>query len=509
MPEVIPNQEANDEKVQEQEEREQSRLLRDGEKNHHLTKERAMEREIKKLRKEMEALRKELKKAKSTARSQGSDSESKIMSRRVSLLSHGGLLAPRTYSMFGSGSNLVVDDCAIEPKQRHQYRHKLNHIEEPIPDPEIDELYEKMKGKFDNTVLKKVKVKERETKDKSRSGFRMMMESREENTVDIVRVNHGTFQLPSLTRLRVRVKFIKKPRKVLIIKKPGDKETLEALQNVIEYLSARGLEVVCEVSVKEEVAAVRLEKRPTFLLGPAIRDADIDFIVSLGGDGTILWACGLFPEGMPPVVSFKLGSLGFLTPFPIASYQQILRDILKKDKEVTVRARLKVLIKTKGKPDQIMSCLNEVVAKHPSKMVSLDLYNNEHMLTTAYADGLIVATPTGSTAYSLAAGGSMVHPAIPAMVVTPIAPHTLSFRPIVMADSSTLRLVVPENARNKVHVTLDGRNSIELDRGDEVQITVSQYPVAAFCKDGESGDWFNAIKNSFSWNERTQQKKMS
>lgn len=501
MPEVEPNQDESDENENEELEREQAKMLNKGEKSkQHAKTEKAMLAQIHDLKQEVNKLKKQLEEDRIGSKRSGNSMRG---SGRMSIVAGGLLTASRRQSsaMFLRKTNLVP----IEEGSPKRNKPIMN-IED-VPDPEVDELF-KRNGKLDNDALTKINVKQRKENDTGRAGFRMLMEAREEDTVAVVRVDDGVFSLPSLTRLEVRLKFIKEPRRVLVIKKPGDEETLHALHEVIDFLSKRKVQVCLETSVKDEVNLTTCVKQPEFVPATAIEHSDIDFIVCLGGDGTILWASGLFSQAMPPVVSFKMGSLGFLTPFPIAEHQQVLRDIMKKDKEVTVRARIEVTIKKKNEKDIIMSCLNEVVAKHPSRMISLDLFCNDIKLTTVYADGLIVATPTGSTAYSLACGGSMVHPAIPAMVVTPIAPHTLSFRPIVLPDSSTLRLVVPESARDSVYLSLDGRNPIELAKEDAIEITVSQFPVAAYCNKGESADWFKTITESFLWNVRTPQKRM-
>lgn len=127
-------------------------------------------------------------------------------------------------------------------------------------------------------------------------------------------------------------------------------------------------------------------------------------------------------------------------------------------------------------------------------------------MTTVQADGLCVATPTGSTAYSLSAGGSLVHPESPAILVSPICPHTLSFRPIILPDSMELRIVVPYNSRSTAWASFDGRGRVELRQGDHIKITASPYPFPTVCKDKQSTDWFSSIARTLKWNERQRQK---
>ncbi|KAH9945700.1 ATP-NAD kinase-like domain-containing protein [Amylocystis lapponica] len=178
------------------------------------------------------------------------------------------------------------------------------------------------------------------------------------------------------------------------------------------------------------------------------------------------------------------------------------------------------------RPVESFEVLNDlVVDRGPSPYVSLlELFGDEHHLTTVQADGLTISTPTGSTAYSLSAGGSLVHPEIPAILITPICPHTLSFRPMLLPDSMELRICVPFNSRSTAWASFDGRGRVELKRkcqsvsyaipsdgflsaeGDHIKVTASKYPFPTVCADTQSIDWFNSITRTLKWNERERQK---
>eukprot|EP00924_Labyrinthula_sp_SR-Ha-C_P009300 augustus_masked-scaffold_2-processed-gene-19.31-mRNA-1 protein AED:0.18 eAED:0.18 QI:0/-1/0/1/-1/1/1/0/530 len=351
--------------------------------------------------------------------------------------------------------------------------------------------------------------KRAQKKDFTRSGFRMLANTREDHEVLVEPVTEGRFHVPPGTKMKIKLKWIHEAKTVLIIKRPNDPDSLEKLVLLATFLNSRGVRVILESKIRPEVESTKLTagiNNSMVVLHPSedLNNTDIDFIVCLGGDGTILFASQLFPDAIPPILSFRMGSLGFLTPFPVKT--ETLEEVLSKDREVTVRARLAVTVRRLDGTEINFTCLNEVVAKHPTRMVSLDLFVGEQKITVVYADGLIVATPTGSTAYSLACGGSMLHPAIPGMVVTPIAPHTLSFRPIVLPDSSTITLQIPETARTGAHLSFDGRGDIKLEKGERVIIRQSEYPIASYCLQGESSDWFHTIKKSFLWNVRTEQR---
>lgn len=289
-----------------------------------------------------------------------------------------------------------------------------------------------------------------------------------------------------------------------------------------------------------------------------------DFVVTLGGDGTVLFTSWLFQRIVPPVLPFALGSLGFLTNFDFNDYQAVMDSVIDSGIRVNLRMRFtctvyravtngtgqgrkavkkaetgEILMKNLEKegwealeggpinlveggrcskdkeimcfstrPVETFEVLNElVVDRGPSPYVSLlELFGDEHHMTTVQADGLTVSTPTGSTAYSLSAGGSLVHPEIPAILITPICPHTLSFRPMLLPDSMELRICVPYNSRSTAWASFDGRGRVELKQGDHIKVTASKYPFPTVCADKQSTDWFHAISRTLKWNERERQK---
>ncbi|KAJ7502780.1 ATP-NAD kinase-like domain-containing protein [Mycena galericulata] len=292
-----------------------------------------------------------------------------------------------------------------------------------------------------------------------------------------------------------------------------------------------------------------------------------DFVVTLGGDGTVLFTSWLFQRIVPPVLPFALGSLGFLTNFDFADHQPVMDSALDNGIRVNLRMRFtctvyRAIVKEKGKgrqavkkgqtgeimmrnveqggweaveggwsggplmegtkaatkdksimcfstrPVETFEVLNDlVVDRGPSPYVSqLELFGDEHHMTTVQADGLTVSTPTGSTAYSLSAGGSLVHPEIPALLITPICPHTLSFRPMLLPDSMELRICVPFNSRSTAWASFDGRGRVELKQGDHIKVTASKFPFPTVCADNQSTDWFQSISRTLKWNERERQK---
>eukprot|EP00927_Polykrikos_kofoidii_P018127 TRINITY_DN18349_c0_g1_i1.p1 TRINITY_DN18349_c0_g1~~TRINITY_DN18349_c0_g1_i1.p1 ORF type:complete len:670 (-),score=95.99 TRINITY_DN18349_c0_g1_i1:146-2155(-) len=267
-----------------------------------------------------------------------------------------------------------------------------------------------------------------------------------------------------------------------------------------------------------------------------------DLVICFGGDGTLCWAASLFSGALPPVIAFAGGSLGFLTPFVMKDWMSALvplvganlRGHVMRPVPLACRTRFQLrLCRSRGRgrsprfrsahenrgdfdsededeqlPPMRVLALNEVlVHRGHSSLVKLDVFVSSTRITTVQGDGLILATPTGSTAYSLAAGGSMVHPSVPGIILTPVCPHSLSFRPVVLPDAAVVRVKVPWTSRNSTaRVAVDGHELIQLERGDSIEVSVSPFPVPTICKKSETEDWFMSVNEALKWNLRQEQK---
>ncbi|KAH8179714.1 ATP-NAD kinase domain-containing protein [Sarocladium implicatum] len=234
-----------------------------------------------------------------------------------------------------------------------------------------------------------------------------------------------------------------------------------------------------------------------------------DLVLTLGGDGTVLFTSWLFQRVVPPILSFSLGSLGFMTTFEFEKYKEHLTRVMGDDgMKVNLRMRFTCTVwRANGVGGEMdegeqFEVLNElVIDRGPSPYVSnLELYGDDELLTVVQADGCIFSTPTGSTAYSLSAGGSLVHPDIPAILLTPICPHTLSFRPMVLSDTMALRVAVPRGSRATAYCAFDGKGRIELRQGDHVTISASQYPFPTVTR--TDTEWFDSVSRTLRWNVR-------
>ncbi|CAG8072433.1 unnamed protein product [Penicillium nalgiovense] len=265
-----------------------------------------------------------------------------------------------------------------------------------------------------------------------------------------------------------------------------------------------------------------------------------DFIITLGGDGTVLYTSWLFQQIVPPVLSFALGSLEFLTKFDFGDFKNTLENAFRDGVVVSLRLRFEcTVMRNKARledpqsralsnrdlveelteeegddslthiPGQVREILNDVVLdRGPNPTMSqIELFGDDEHFTTLLADGICIATPTGSTAYNLAAGGSLSHPENPVIMVTAICAHTLSFRPIILPDTVVLRMGVPYDARTSSWASFDGRERVEIHPGDYVTVSASRYPFATVLPKWEQGeDWVHNISKSLNWNSRQKQK---
>ncbi|XP_056632352.1 NAD kinase-like isoform X5 [Diorhabda sublineata] len=337
------------------------------------------------------------------------------------------------------------------------------------------------------------------------------------------RPEYRTIQDPASQRLT----WYKPPLTVLVIKKVRDASVYSPFIQLVQWLiEEKRMVVFVEASVMDDnhldhyksFAKIK-EKLMTFRDGKDDLTDKIDFIICLGGDGTLLYASQLFQQSVPPVMAFHLGSLGFLTPFQFENFQEQVNNVLEGHAALTLRSRLRCIIMKKSdtqnksgdKANQVPTnvlVLNEVVIdRGPSPYLSnIDLYLDGKHITSVQGDGLIVSTPTGSTAYAVAAGASMIHPSVPAIMVTPICPHSLSFRPIVVPAGVELKISVSPDSRNTSWVSFDGRNRQELVHGDSLRITTSIYPVPSICAQDQITDWFDSLAECLHWNVRKRQK---
>ena len=263
-------------------------------------------------------------------------------------------------------------------------------------------------------------------------------------------------------------------RRVGVVVKPHQPEALKTICRLIEWLSARGIKLAGSPHIERE----RIEHETGCAIEIFEEDqlaANVDLIVVLGGDGTMIATARMVGDQRVPVLGINYGSLGYLAEFRIEEMFPALEAILEGNYQIDARGTLAAEV-FRGDERLVHSrVLNDVVINKSAlaRIIEIEAYLNHQFVNSFRADGLIVSTPTGSTAYNLSAGGPVIYPSMNAVVITPICPFTLSNRPIVVPDDALieLRLKTPEE---DVALTLDGQVGIPLETGDRVLIRKSR-----------------------------------
>ncbi|CAO1630226.1 unnamed protein product [Parajaminaea phylloscopi] len=285
------------------------------------------------------------------------------------------------------------------------------------------------------------------------------------------------------------IEWLEAPRNLLIITKRNDHQIRKAMSELIAHVNARY--PAMNVIVEAENAKAMQESSPAVITlnseDRSLLAAKVDVVITLGGDGTILHASSLFDQSpVPPVLSFSMGTLGFLLPWHIESFEQALEDLLQSRVTLLLRMRLRQTLHDSSggmvggdESPQEVHLMNEVTLHRGRQphMTTIDAFVNGNHLTQAISDGLIVASPTGSTAYSLSAGGPIVHPSVQSLLLTPICPRSLSFRPVLLPSDSTIQLKISEHSRSPAELTIDGREVRVVQPGQFLEISMSPYPI--------------------------------
>lgn len=311
---------------------------------------------------------------------------------------------------------------------------------------------------------------------------------------------------------------------IYVVKKPWDQDVRDATVKFIthihdNYPSVNVIvsedvadEILHETSTGGSVSKIMMEDTPksnlsskyviyTGQLNDIVNKTDL--IVTLGGDGTILRAVSTFLNAnVPPVLSFALGTLGFLLPFDYSTFKETFRKVYESRGKALHRHRLECYVVRKSKNDAIetpitnstpikklrqpesqispghgvttmLHAMNDISLHRGSQpnLISLDIYIDNQFLTTTTGDGLVFSTPTGSTAYSLSAGGSITHPLVPCIILTPICPRSLSFRPLILPASSHIMIKLSDKNRNaSIKLNIDGILQQDLQPGDQIHV---------------------------------------
>ena len=227
----------------------------------------------------------------------------------------------------------------------------------------------------------------------------------------------------------------------------------------------------------------------------------VDLLLVLGGDGTLLSVARLVGARDVPILGVNLGALGFLTEVTLGELYSTLDTVFHGTYEVTKRILLSATVHREGGRIAEYVALNDVVINKGAlaRMIELETHIDGQYVTTFRADGLILATPTGSTAYCLAAGGPIVYPTLRALVVAPISPHMLTFRPLVIPDSAKVR-IVQGSASESAYLTLDGQVGFTLRHRDVVEVGRSDHTITLIKSPGKN--YFQILRAKLKWGER-------
>lgn len=259
-------------------------------------------------------------------------------------------------------------------------------------------------------------------------------------------------------------------RNIGIIGREGS-GVVESLQRLIQFLCRRGLNVVIGDHIEhlvtpEQRADVRISSRK--MIGEVS-----DLIIVVGGDGSLLSAARMLSRYDVPVLGVNRGRLGFLTDVSPDEIEVRVGEVLDGQYLLEKRFLLDATVKHNGEPIGVADALNDVVVNSgtSAKMIEFELYIEGEFVYRQRSDGIIVSTPTGSTAYSLSGGGPIMHPRLDAIVLVPMFPHTLSARPIVVDGNSEIKLVICESNQSPVPLTCDGQVNLTAQPGDAVYVT--------------------------------------
>jgi NAD+ kinase len=277
-----------------------------------------------------------------------------------------------------------------------------------------------------------------------------------------------------------------------IISKPQKPELRTILPDLIGWLSRRGYGYIVDPESASYIDAADPIEREDM---PEQRP---DLVIVLGGDGTLLSAARAFAKTEVPILSVNLGSLGFLTEIPLGEMYAMLEAWCEDCASLELRSMMRIELFRDGKLFQTWDALNDVVVAKGAiaRMAEFTVALDNQFVATFRADGVIVSTPTGSTAYSLAANGPIVLATVDAMIVTPICPHLLTIRPIVVPGDSTISVSI-EGVPSQTFLTVDGQEALEIHRGDRINCCKSEYSVRLLRL--RPNGLFNVLRSKLKW----------
>lgn len=279
-----------------------------------------------------------------------------------------------------------------------------------------------------------------------------------------------------------------------IISRPRRPEVARTLPDLLAWLRTHGYRVIVDPETAkyteghEQVPRAQMSSR------------HLDLVVVLGGDGTLLSAVRATATTDAPLLGVNLGTLGFLTDIPLSSLFSMLDAIARSDAPIERRSLMSCELLRGEEVRGSYLAFNDVVVNKTAlaRLNNYDLYVDQSFVSSYRSDGMIVATPTGSTAYSLSAGGPVVMPTVNAFVITPVAPHSLTHRPLVVPDSAVVEIMLRSD-EEVAYLSLDGQPGLDLKDGDRVRCSRSEHKVSLF---RTNSDFFHVLRTKLKWGER-------
>jgi NAD+ kinase len=279
-----------------------------------------------------------------------------------------------------------------------------------------------------------------------------------------------------------------------IISRPARPEVAQVLPGLLTWLADHGYQVIVDPESAKYTTGQEIVPRNQ------LSSRTLDLVIVLGGDGTLLSAARSTASVDVPLLGVNLGSLGFLTEVPLPSLYPMLEAIAQGRAAVEHRALMQCQLLRGDTVRGSYFVFNDAVVNKTAiaRLNHYDLYIDKVFVSSYRADGMIVATPTGSTAYSLSAGGPILMPSVHAFVVTPVAPHALTHRPLVVPDSVEIEILL-RSAEEVAYLSLDGQPGLDLRDGDRVVCRRSQHEVNLF---RTGSDFFQVLRSKLKWGEQ-------
>jgi len=285
------------------------------------------------------------------------------------------------------------------------------------------------------------------------------------------------------------------PRKTAaIISRPNRPEVAQILPDLLTWLAGHDYRIVIDPQTANYVEGPDVVPRQDMASKP------LDLVVVLGGDGTLLSAARVTAAIDVPLLGVNLGSLGFLTEVPLEALYPVLDAIALGSAVIEHRCLMHCQLLRGDEVRGNYQVFNDAVVNKTAlaRLNTYDLYVDKVFVSSYRADGMIVATPTGSTAYSLSAGGPVLMPTVNAFVITPVAPHALTHRPLVVPDSVEIEIVL-RSGEDLAYLSLDGQTGLDLSDGDRVRCRKSEHQVKLF---RTGSDFFQVLRSKLKWGEK-------